>query len=149
VPLITVLALALLSAVLAYWTWTWFAPRPQPRAPAVAEAGTSFAAAAELFGRAQRRGDGPAPTGIAIKLLGVAAAAGKTRGYAIVELEPRNILAVRVGDEVAPGIRLAEVYPDRVILERSGTREMLAWPEPRARATQAVAPAPQARPGSD
>ena len=148
-PLITVFALALLSAVLAYWTWAWFAPRPQPRAPAIAEAGTAVAAAAGLFGRVQRKGDGPAPTGIAIKLLGVAAAAGKTRGYAVVELEPRNILAVREGDEVAPGIRLAEVYTDRVILERNGARETLAWPEPRVRAAQAVPPPPQVRQTSD
>jgi general secretion pathway protein C len=86
-----------------------------------------------------------------MKLLGVAAASGKTRGYAVVQMEPRNILAVREGDEVAPGIRLAEVRTDHVILERNGVRETLAWPEPGTRgqpAAQPPAPAP-ARPQSD
>jgi general secretion pathway protein C len=36
---------------------------------------------------------------------------------------------VREGQDIAPGIRLAEVRPDHVILERNGIREMLAWPK--------------------
>src|SRR4051794_1487113 len=108
VPLATLAALALLSSVLAYWTWAWLAPRPEPRAQPAAEATESGVAAGALFGRAERAADG-APTNLAIKLLGVAAATGKARGYAVVELAPRNILAVREGDEIAPGIRLAEV----------------------------------------
>jgi general secretion pathway protein C len=30
---------------------------------------------------------------------------------------------------VAPGLRLAEVHVDHVVLERNGVREALAWPE--------------------
>jgi general secretion pathway protein C len=69
------------------------------------------------------------PTGIAIRLLGIVAATAGRRGYAVVQLEPRQILAVREGEDVAPGVRLAEVGTDHVILERGGTRETLAWPE--------------------
>ena len=57
------------------------------------------------------------------------AATGDRRGYAVVQLEPRQILAVHEGEDVAPGIRLAQVGTDHVILDRSGARETLSWPE--------------------
>ena len=126
--LATLAALALLGFVAAYWTWGWFAPQPEPRAQAAADSGGGVSAAA-LFGEVQRDRDAMPPTGIAIKLLGVVAAAGGRRGYAIVQLEPRQILAVPEGEDDAPGVRLAEVAIDHVILERSGARETLAWPE--------------------
>ena len=84
-----------------------------------------------------------APTGIAIKLLGVVAASAGRRGYAVLQLEAKQILAVHEGEDVTPGLRLAEVRPDHVILERGGMRETLAFPEkkaPLASAAQATAP---------
>ena len=128
VTLLTFGALALLGCVAAYWTWGWLAPGPDPRAPAAADAGSSTTAGL-LFGNAQRDRNNAAPTGIAIRLLGIVAAKGGLRGYAVVELEPRKIFAVREGEDVALGIRLAEVAADHVILDRSGTRETLGWPE--------------------
>ena len=128
VAVATVASLALLGVVAAYWTWGWLAPRPQPRAPAAVEFGGSVSAGV-LFGNVQQDRNIAAPTGIAMRLLGIVAATGGRSGYAVVQLEPRQILAVREGDDVAPGIRLAEVATDHVILERGGTRETLAWPE--------------------
>ena len=128
VSLVTLGALALLGWVLAYWTWAWLAPRPEPRAPAAAMPCGGAGLAQGLFGNLPRD-QNIAPTGIAIKLLGVVAAVGGRRSYAVVQLEARQILAVREGEDVAPGIRLAEVHPDHVILERNGARETLAWPE--------------------
>ena len=61
------------------------------------------------------------------------AASGGRRGYAVVQLEAKQILAVHEGEDVAPGIRLAEVHADHVILERNGVRETLAWPEKKRR----------------
>jgi general secretion pathway protein C len=122
-------AVGLLGLVLAYWTWVWLAPRPEPRAQAPADGGGRAEAAYGLFGSGQRDRSSAAPTGIAIKLLGVVAASGGRRGYAVVEFEPRQIIAVRGGDDIVPGIRLAEVHPDHVVLERNGARETLAWPE--------------------
>ena len=140
VSLVTLAALVLLGVVLAYWTWAWLAPRPEPRAQAAAEpGGVRIASANGLFGSAQRDQNIAAPTGIAIKLLGVVAASGGRRGYAIVQLEANQILAVREGEDVAPGIRLAEVHADHVILERSGARETLAWPEKSKAADSATA----------
>ena len=127
VTLATVVALALLGLVVAYWTWVWLAPLPEPRAPSVADSGTASAGA--LFGSTRRDPNSPVPTGIAIRLLGVVAATEGRRGYAVVQLEGKEILAVLEGEDVASGIRLAEVDTDHVILERGGIRETLAWPE--------------------
>lgn len=124
-----VAALVLLAWVAAYWTWEWLAPRPEPRAQAAANVGGDAASASGLFGNLNRDRNSAAPTGIAIRLLGIVAATAGRRGYAVMRLEPREMIAVREGDDVVPGIRLAEVGTDHVILERSGTRETLAWPE--------------------
>ncbi len=129
VSLLSLAAAALLGAVLAYWTWAWFAPRPEPRIEASAAQSGSLAAAGSIFGNVPRNQAAAAPTGIAIKLLGVVAAAGGRRGYAVVQLEGKQILAVHEGEGIAPGIRLAEVHADHVILERNRVRESLAWPQ--------------------
>ncbi|MFA5915464.1 MAG: type II secretion system protein N [Burkholderiales bacterium] len=129
VSLLMLMAVALLGAVLAYWTWVWFAPRPQLRTEATAAQTGSVASAGAVFGSVPRNQAAAAPTGIAIKLLGVVAASGGRRGYAVLQLEAKQILAVHEGEEIAPGIRLAEVHADHVILERNGVRETLAWPQ--------------------
>jgi general secretion pathway protein C len=133
VSLATTAALALLGLVLAYWTWAWLAPRPEPRAPEAAQAPGRVRAAYALFGSAQRDRAGAAPAGIAIRLVGVVAATRGRSGYALLQLDPKENVAVREGGEVAPGIRLAEVGADHVTLERAGIRETLAWPEKGAR----------------
>jgi len=133
VSLTTIAALLLLGFVLAYWTWSWFAPGVEPSAPGIAMGdgtlGAQSVAAANLFGNLRRDGNAPAPTGIAIKLHGVMAASGGKSGYAVLQLDGKRDLAVREGQDIAPGIRLAEVRPDHVILERNGIREILAWPK--------------------
>lgn len=126
---LTLVAVALLGTVLAYWTWAWFAPRAEPRMEASAVQNGSVASAGGLFGNVPRGQAAAAPTGIAIRLLGVVAASGGRRGYAVVQLEGKQILAVHEGEDIAPGIRLAEVDADHVILERNGVRETLAWPQ--------------------
>ena len=127
--MLTLAAVAVLGLVLAYWTWVWFAPRAEPRAEvAVAQTG-NLASAGLVFGKVELNKAAAAPTGIAIKLLGVVAASGGRRGHAVVQLEGKQILAVHEGDDVAPGLRLAEVHPEHVMLERGGVRETLAWPQ--------------------
>ena len=129
VTLATIAALVLLGLVAAYWTWAWLAPLPEPRAPGTSSSGPAAAAAGGLFGAAQRDANGPARTGIAIRLLGIVAATEGRSGYAVMQLDSKEILAVREGEEVTPGVVLAEVGVDHVILERGGSRETLAWPE--------------------
>lgn len=138
VSFLTLATVALLGLVLAYWTWAWFGPRAEPRVEPPAALSNSVASASAIFGNVPRKQDTTAPTGIAIQLLGVAAASGGRRGYAVVQLEAKQILAVQEGEDVAPGTRLAEVHPDHVILERGGVRESLAWPKTRATAPPAA-----------
>ena len=126
--LLTIAALALLGLVLAYWTWVWFAPGSTPRAQLV-DTIPRIKSADGLFGGASRKPGVIAPTGLAIKLHGIVAAAGGRRGYAVMQLDAKEILAVREGADVAPGVRLVEVHADHVVLERNGARETLAWPE--------------------
>ncbi len=128
VAAITLAALLALCAVLAYWTWVWFAPRTVTRVPAPPQAQARVDAAYTAFG-GQRSTGAPAPTALAIKLLGVVAASGSATGYAVVQLEANRILAVKEGNDVAPGIRLAQVEKGQVVLERNGVRETLALPE--------------------
>ncbi len=135
VSLLTLAGLALLGLVLAYWTWAWFAPRAEPRAEAAAGEAGNLASASRVFGRVERNTGSAAPTGIAIKLLGIVAASGGRRGHAVVQLDAKQILAVHEGEDVAPGVRLAEVLADHLILERGGARETLAWPEKKGSAS--------------
>ncbi len=130
VSLLTFAAVALLGLVLAHWTWEWLAPRPEPRAPAPTQTAQQATVADGLFGNAQSKPDGDAATGIAIRLLGIVAASDGHRGYALLQFEANEVLAVHEGDDVAPGIRLAKVGIDHVVLERGGVRETLAWPKP-------------------
>lgn len=129
VSLLTLAAVAVFGLVLAYWTWIWFAPRAEPRAEVTAAETGALASASLAFGRVERNKNTVAPAGIAIKLLGVASASGGRRGYAVVQLDAKQILAVHEGEDVASGVRLAEVHPDHVILERGGMPETLTWPQ--------------------
>ena len=128
IVLVTVAALALLGYVAAYWGWAWLAPRPEARTQAAAEAG-SGPSAGVLFGIVQLDRNNTVPSGSAIRLLGIVAATEGRRGYAVLQLESKEILAVLEGEEVVPGIRLAKVGFDQIILERGALRETLAWPE--------------------
>ena len=134
VSLATLTALALLGLVLAYWTWAWLAPHPEPRAQPAAQAdGLAVDAgqkdAYRLFGGARRDGNGAAPATGAIKLLGIVAASGGRPGYAVLRLNAAQTVALVQGAEIEPGLRLVEVHVDHVVLERSGGRETLAWPQ--------------------
>lgn len=142
VSLLTLAALALLGLVLAYWTWIWLAPAAEPRAPSVVPPTAGVGAALGLFGSAPTGGAVAMPTGIAIRLLGIVAATQGGRGVAAMQLEGTHIVAAREGEDIAPGIRLAEVAPHHVILERGGIRETLQLPKPAPGPPPAVPPTP-------
>ena len=120
-------ALALLGAVLAYWSWIWLAPAAAARAPAAPQAASSASTATGLFGSA-KQGSAAAASG-SIRLIGVVAASGGRRGHAVVRLDGKKTVAVLQGEEIEPGLRLAEVHSNHIVMERSGAREVLAWPE--------------------
>ena len=127
--LATLAALALLGVVLAYWSWAWLAPPPAPRAPAAVETAGRASSAGGLF-RTVKEGPGAAAAApSSIRLMGVVAASGERRGQAVLRLDAKNTVAVLQGEDVEPGLRLAEVHVDHIVLERNGARETLAWPE--------------------
>jgi general secretion pathway protein C len=138
VTVLTLAALVMLAMVAAHWTWQWLAPAAEPAAELAADSGSASGStsgsssanpAGGLFGREDRdHGSSLLPTGLAISLLGVVAATAGRPAYAVVQFEPRQIRAVRVGQQISPGISLAEVANDHVILERAGVRETLSWP---------------------
>jgi general secretion pathway protein C len=135
--LATLAALMLLGVVLAYWSWAWLAPPPAPRAPAAAVTPGSTSAAAGLF-RPVKDGQGAAAAASStIRLLGIVAASrgpsGSRPGHAVLRLDGKKTVAVLQGEDVEPGVRLAEVHVDHIVLERNGARETLAWPEKNAK----------------
>jgi general secretion pathway protein C len=125
--LATLVALALLGVVLAYWSWEWLAPPPAPRAPAAVELAAGTSTAGRLF-RTVKEGAG-APASGAVRLMGVVAGSGSRPGHAVLRLDSKKTVAVLQGQDIEPGLRLAEVHVDHVVLERNGARETLAWPE--------------------
>ena len=123
-------ALSVLGLVLAYWTWAWCAPAPLPMGTPVAEPPGRLAAANNLFGGLPGAARADAPTGLAVKLLGVMADKPAGTGYALLQLDAKKTEVVRAGAYLAPGIRLEAVFPEQVILQRNGVRETLVWPRP-------------------
>lgn len=118
-------AAALVGVVLAYWSWAWLAPPAAARAPVAADSGGGASSAATLFGTVR---EAAAASGN-VRLMGVMAASGDRRGHAVLRLDGKKTVAILQGEEVEPGLRLAEVHVDHVVLERNGARETLAWPE--------------------
>ena len=139
VALVTLAALLSLGMVLAYWTWAVVAPRPEPQLPVAPEQRVNLESAKALFGVAQQGPSTVAPNGAMVRLLGVAAATRGRRGYAVVQPEGGRIIGVREGEDIAPGLRLAEVRPRYIVLMRNGLRETLAWPEKSAAAETTAA----------
>lgn len=153
----TVTALAVLCLVLAHWFWRIAAPAPTlPPPAAVPESAAALLAAAAPFGRAAPAASvaaGPATAATApqtdVRLLGVLAAAGG-KGQALLRLPDRGPVLVNAGAEVATGVELVAVFPDRISVRDGGqTRDILLRAAPGAALVTRAAPASAARPGAD
>ncbi|HET7843957.1 MAG TPA: type II secretion system protein N [Xanthomonadales bacterium] len=145
-----------LVAVLVQLTWLAVdvaAPPAPPASIASATPASSTAPAASLsrwhlFGNASPTGDNRAlasnapDTGLDLLLRGVFAGDDPRDGRAIIAAKDgSDERAVRPGDEVAPGVAIDSIYPDRVMLSRGGALEALRLPEPEARVTANAASA--------
>ncbi len=73
-------------------------------------------------------------TNLKLFLRGVMAADGDFPGSALIEDDDRNTEAYLVGQELPGNARLRSIFPNRVIIERSGKLENLFFPEPDNRA---------------
>ena len=76
------------------------------------------AAVAGLFGAS-------ADAGSNIRALGVMAEGSTGRGIALIGVEGKPPRAVRAGESIAPGVVLAEVRRDGVVISRSGATQQI------------------------
>jgi general secretion pathway protein C len=140
---IVVVALVLVLAwQLAHWTWVLIAPAPSA-SPPEARTDVDFAAIARLFGAAAP-GEASTPSAAGgLRLKGVIAPTPGVEASAIFSVGAGKDVAVYIGREVQPGVKLVEVNPDHVIVERAGVRGRVDLEAPRA--TVAVGGPPGSR----
>lgn len=126
----TTAAFAVLIGITAYWVLLLATPRPAiaPSGSLVSgQTSTGIGAARTLFGRASgaTRPLLSATPGN-IRVLGIVA--GTERAVAVIAVDGKTAHAYGVGERVEPGMRLAAVERDHVVLERSG--ESIRVPAP-------------------
>lgn len=121
-----------LGALLAKWTWVLLAPRAT--AIAVAPERGTAAEAGKLFGvPAAVPASSVAEVAVLpnARLMGVFSAKTGKSGFAVLKLDDKRQVGVAAGESVAPGVRLVEIHPDHVLLERSGVRQRVNLEEKR------------------
>ncbi|MYM21435.1 hypothetical protein GTP46_02080 [Duganella sp. FT135W] len=122
--IVTVLAVVLLSASLAYWGLQLF--KPQQRAiaapPPAPPLGINLDAAKGLFG-----GQVSVVAVSNYQLKGVVAARGEDSA-AIISVDNKPAVALAVGKEVVPGVIVKEVYPKYVVLSEGGVMKRIELP---------------------
>lgn len=126
--LLLVALVLLLAWQLAYWTWAFIAPPAVRSASATAAGSVDLAAIARLFG-ASAPASGASASGLRLK--GVVAPTPGVAASAIFAATGRDN-SVFVGGEVVPGVTLAEVHPDHVIVSRGGVRERVDLDAPKS-----------------
>ena len=137
---IAIVALTLVLAFqLAHWTWVFVAP-PEVATTPEADAGVDMAAIAKLFGAAAPSSATASSTS-GLRLKGVVAPDGGPIASAIFSTGSGKDIAIFVDRELSPGVKLAEVKPDHVIVSRAGVRERIDLETRRASAS----PSPSGR----
>jgi general secretion pathway protein C len=120
--LATAALVLVLAWVLAKWTWTFVAPPAQSPAAAAAT-GIDLAAVAKLFGGAAPWGPAAASGSTSgIRLKGVVAPSPADIGSAVFNLGGKDI-AVSLGGEIQPGMKLVSVARDHAVISRAGVPE--------------------------
>jgi Type II secretion system protein C len=112
------LAAAVLGVMAARWTWLLLTPDGAAMPPAAWEEASDNAG--RVFGTAPAPAAAAGAAPINIKLVGVFA--NRTKGFAILQVDDKQI-GVAQGDEVRPGLRLAETHADYVVLNQGGATQ--------------------------
>lgn len=122
---VSLLLVGLLAAILAWWV-----PRLSEPRPAIAPVqGNSSGLASDPTVAARLFGALPVAAQSAVTLnFRVAGLVSGKRGAALIATDGGTPRSVALGEEVASGWVLVEVEPDRVTLERNGSRSELATP---------------------
>ena len=122
--LVTVALVLALAWVLAKWTWVFVAP-PAATAAAQAGSGVDLAEVAKLFGGSAPAGaTTPAAGGSGLRLKGVVAPTPANIGSAVFNAGGRDV-AVALGGEVQPGVKLVAVERDHAVVSRAGVRSRI------------------------
>ena len=122
--LVLAVLVLVLAWQLAYWTWIFLAP---PQSSAAADGrDVDLAAVARLFGAAPPAGEGAATASAStLRLKGVVAPTPGTAASAIFSTGSGRDVSVFIDREVTPGVKLAEVHADHVIVSRGGVPERI------------------------
>ena len=122
--LATLALVIVLAWLLARWTWVFLAP-PTVATSVPAATEVDLAAVARVFGGAAPAGV-PTQAGVApgIRLKGVIAPAPASTGSAVFNAGGKDI-AVALGGEVQPGVKLVAVEPDHAVISRGGVRSRI------------------------
>lgn len=139
------MAACVFAALIGVWfavrlVWLLLAPRVDDAAPTTAPVATKTNAAVSvaqwhLFGSVQNidlsklATNAPATT-LKLVLRGTLALSDAAQGMAIIADEHGVENSYKVGEIVTGGAKLAEVYPDHVVLSHDGVAESLKMPKP-------------------
>ena len=136
-----VAAVTLFSAVCvsgAYWGWQLSRPlaRPAAAAPPAAPAPPDIMAAARLFGGA------PAAAAATSTFTLKGVIEDGPEGVAILVVDGKPALALGVGQEAAPGVKVTEIHRRYVLLDEGGMSRRLDVPDTGSFGPERVAAAP-------
>ena len=138
--LLSLLALILLAASIAYWVLQLYKPeqRPLAAAPVATQPPPSPEAAATLFGGQ--------PTAVIsnFQLTGVVSAGADSAVILVADGQPPK--AVRVGREIAPGVTVAEVHRRYVMLSDGGVMKRVELAPDTGQSTSIMPPEPRVMP---
>jgi general secretion pathway protein C len=142
-----VLAVVLIVAIaweLVQITWLLLEPKPDTTPITITPSATAMSAKpksvdvpaivnAHLFGVAQadapQNAENAPPSQANLVLTAVFAASDPAKGMAIIGESAQNAEVYAVGAAIRPGIRLNQVFFDRVVIDRNGQLETLALPK--------------------
>lgn len=136
---------ALMLAVVAYWSVRFAVPRGEARPPLAlpkpAEAAQAIAAR-HLFGQADKAAAAGGDSG-AVRVLGVASSESPGAAFAIVSVDGKPPIPAIEGQEFGPGLRLTRVTSTGIEYQRGGVLQRAPLQEKRI-AVPSPLPAPQA-----
>jgi len=108
---------------LAHWTWVFATPASVASATSVPSSDADLAVAARLFGGTVASSATASTSGLHLK--GVVAPTPGVAASAIFSTGSGKDIAVFIGHEVQPGVKLTEVHPDYAIVSRAGVPERI------------------------
>jgi general secretion pathway protein C len=105
-------------------------PHAAPPAPALAETAATPGLASQVFGTPPPPETAAATqvSAIALTLVGTLAAKDPTAGLAIVGPTVNDAHVYATQTDIAPGVRLLEVYTDHILIDRGGAKETINLP---------------------